>query len=388
MSARRCANATWARCSSCSTSAPGSARPASALRSASARAGSAKSSTAAGASATPTSSSASPTAWTCPTTPGSCSGYPRGRSGPAQPRAAPPQPGPGQDSELLRQITAARSIDSHGYPRPPGRNRHHPAAGPSPWRTRRGGQARSPHQPRRDQPALLPAPGQPPAARRGPGRRLRPGRVAGHRHGTPAPRLGSLRTRHRRRPRSRRHLPAGLRRPGSRPTSCSTCTARKKRWPWSGPPTTRPTPPSRIRYAAGCAPPKPRWPPPPDRNPPAAKPWTAPPAKSATAPAATTSPTSPSTRPTWPAGAATALSTFGDPQTADELNTALDAMDGSFTRAEAGLRCDLAAALHVRGEQDEARHHLKRARELAQVTGSARQRRRIRDLSKRIGKAA
>ena len=73
---------------------------------------------------------------------------------------------------------------------------------------------------------------------------------------------------------------------------------------------------------------------------------------------------------------------------ADELATALGALDGSFTRAEAGLRFDLAAALHVRGEQDEAKSHLKRAKELAQVTGSARQRRRIRDLSKRIGTAA
>jgi tetratricopeptide (TPR) repeat protein len=79
---------------------------------------------------------------------------------------------------------------------------------------------------------------------------------------------------------------------------------------------------------------------------------------------------------------------FGDPQTADDLNVALSAMDGSFIRAEAGLRCDLAAALHVRGEQDEARQHLKQARELAQVTGSARQRRRVRELSKRIAKAA
>jgi tetratricopeptide (TPR) repeat protein len=79
---------------------------------------------------------------------------------------------------------------------------------------------------------------------------------------------------------------------------------------------------------------------------------------------------------------------FGDPQTADDLNAALAAMDGSFTRAEASLRCDLAAALHVRGEQDEAKQHLKKARELAQVTGSARQRRRIRDLTKRIAKAA
>ena len=79
---------------------------------------------------------------------------------------------------------------------------------------------------------------------------------------------------------------------------------------------------------------------------------------------------------------------FGDPQTADDLTAALAAMDGSFTRAEASLRCDLAAALHVRGEQDEAKRHLRRARELAQITGSARQRRRIRELSKRIAKAA
>jgi len=63
-------------------------------------------------------------------------------------------------------------------------------------------------------------------------------------------------------------------------------------------------------------------------------------------------------------------------------------MDATFTRAEAGLRCDLAAALHALGEQDEAKHHLRRARELAQITGSARQRRRIRDLSKRIAEAA
>jgi transcriptional regulator with XRE-family HTH domain len=79
---------------------------------------------------------------------------------------------------------------------------------------------------------------------------------------------------------------------------------------------------------------------------------------------------------------------FGDPETAGELSTALDAMDHDFTRAEAGLRCDLAAAFHVRGEKDQARLHLTRARELAHVTGSARQRRRIRDLASRIAKAA
>ena len=49
---------------------------------------------------------------------------------------------------------------------------------------------------------------------------------------------------------------------------------------------------------------------------------------------------------------------FGDPQTADDLNAALAAMDDTFTRAEAGLRCDLAAALHVRGEHDEAKRRV------------------------------
>ena len=79
---------------------------------------------------------------------------------------------------------------------------------------------------------------------------------------------------------------------------------------------------------------------------------------------------------------------LGDPETADGLADALAAMDGTFTRAEAGLRADLAQALYVRGERQEARRHLARARELAQLTGSARQRRRLRDLAKRIGTAA
>ena len=79
---------------------------------------------------------------------------------------------------------------------------------------------------------------------------------------------------------------------------------------------------------------------------------------------------------------------FGDPSTITDLTTALAGMDQSFTRAEAGLRCDLAAALHVTGEREEARRHLARAAELAQLTGSARQRRRIADLAKRLGHAA
>lgn len=79
---------------------------------------------------------------------------------------------------------------------------------------------------------------------------------------------------------------------------------------------------------------------------------------------------------------------FGDTATISDLTTALAGMDGTFTRAEAGLRCDLAAALHAAGERHEARQHLKRATELAQLTGSARQRRRITSLAQRIGTAA
>ena len=112
------------------------------------------------------------------------------------------------------------------------------------------------------------------------------------------------------------------------------------------------------------------------------------PGRSATARPARICRISPSTRPTWPAGAATAWScsaTHRSPTTSPPPSPPWTA---AFTRAEASLRCDLAAALHVRGEQDEAKRHLKRARELAQVTGSARQRRRIRELARRIAKAA
>lgn len=79
---------------------------------------------------------------------------------------------------------------------------------------------------------------------------------------------------------------------------------------------------------------------------------------------------------------------FGDTATISDLTTALAEMDSTFTRAEAGLRCDLAAALHAAGERHEARSHLGRAIELARLTTSARQRRRISDLAHRIGYAA
>jgi tetratricopeptide (TPR) repeat protein len=78
---------------------------------------------------------------------------------------------------------------------------------------------------------------------------------------------------------------------------------------------------------------------------------------------------------------------FGDIATVADLTTALVGIRG-FTRAESGLRCDLAAALDAAGDRHEARRHLARATELAQLTGSARQRRRITDLARRIGTAA
>ena len=68
---------------------------------------------------------------------------------------------------------------------------------------------------------------------------------------------------------------------------------------------------------------------------------------------------------------------FGDPATADDLRRALDTMGQSFTRAEASLRCDLAQALTASGDADEARMHINQASELARLTDSSRQRRRI-----------
>jgi len=52
-------------------------------------------------------------------------------------------------------------------------------------------------------------------------------------------------------------------------------------------------------------------------------------------------------------------------------------MDATFALAEAGLRCDLAQAMIIRGDLDEAHAHAVRARQLAMRVGSVRQRRRI-----------
>lgn len=61
--------------------------------------------------------------------------------------------------------------------------------------------------------------------------------------------------------------------------------------------------------------------------------------------------------------------------------SALEAMDRSFTRAEAGLRCDYATALAHSGEREEAARQLAQARHLAAITSSARQLRRIETVS-------
>jgi tetratricopeptide (TPR) repeat protein len=61
----------------------------------------------------------------------------------------------------------------------------------------------------------------------------------------------------------------------------------------------------------------------------------------------------------------------------EDAASALEAMDRSFTRAEAGLRCDYATALAHAGQREEAGRQLVQARHLAMITSSARQLRRV-----------
>ncbi len=75
------------------------------------------------------------------------------------------------------------------------------------------------------------------------------------------------------------------------------------------------------------------------------------------------------------------LARLGDPSAIEHLMAALTVMDASFARAEAGLRCDLAQAMIIRGEFDEAQVHARRARQLATRVGSVRQRRRVERLA-------
>ncbi|MGI5268657.1 XRE family transcriptional regulator [Nonomuraea sp. CA-218870] len=78
---------------------------------------------------------------------------------------------------------------------------------------------------------------------------------------------------------------------------------------------------------------------------------------------------------------------FGDPGTVEDLRSALAGMDGTYNRAEAGVRCDLGHALLAAGDPEAAQPHIHRAQQLAAMTGCRRQRRRIDELAKAVNRA-
>ncbi|MFB6533561.1 XRE family transcriptional regulator [Streptomyces noursei] len=78
------------------------------------------------------------------------------------------------------------------------------------------------------------------------------------------------------------------------------------------------------------------------------------------------------------------LAMLGDGGAVSSLYGALEAMDPTFVRAQAGLRIDLAHAHLARGEYDDAQTQVRQARLLANRTGSVRQRRRLDRLSSKL----
>jgi tetratricopeptide (TPR) repeat protein len=80
-----------------------------------------------------------------------------------------------------------------------------------------------------------------------------------------------------------------------------------------------------------------------------------------------------------------ALARCGDAEAVDVLANALDGLDSTFTRAETGLRVDLATALTTLGECAEAQTHAERAGQLARQIGSVRQQLRIQAINLSIG---
>jgi transcriptional regulator with XRE-family HTH domain len=74
------------------------------------------------------------------------------------------------------------------------------------------------------------------------------------------------------------------------------------------------------------------------------------------------------------------LARLGDGTAIEHLQTALAGIDAEFTRARGSLHIDLAHALTVGGDRDEAAVHVAAANELAARTGSVRQRRRLAQL--------
>ncbi|MGW2417488.1 XRE family transcriptional regulator [Streptomyces tubercidicus] len=78
------------------------------------------------------------------------------------------------------------------------------------------------------------------------------------------------------------------------------------------------------------------------------------------------------------------LALLGDGEAVTSLYDALDVVDPTFVRAQAGLHTDLAQAHLARAEYDDAHGHLRQARLLASRTSSVRQRRRVDLLSARL----
>jgi hypothetical protein len=72
-----------------------------------------------------------------------------------------------------------------------------------------------------------------------------------------------------------------------------------------------------------------------------------------------------------------ALARIGEPEAVDVLSSALSRLDPTFTRAETGLRVDLATAFLALGEHEVGSAYAMRARTLATEIGSVRQQRRI-----------
>jgi tetratricopeptide (TPR) repeat protein len=71
------------------------------------------------------------------------------------------------------------------------------------------------------------------------------------------------------------------------------------------------------------------------------------------------------------------LARLGATEAVKELSAAVEQADHTFTRATAGLHCDLALAYSVRGEHDAARQSAQEANRLASQASSIRQQRRI-----------
>jgi tetratricopeptide (TPR) repeat protein len=82
------------------------------------------------------------------------------------------------------------------------------------------------------------------------------------------------------------------------------------------------------------------------------------------------------------------LAALGEDEAVDDLEKALAGMDESFTRAEAGLRIELANALLSRSKGSEAREQAQRARTLINQLDSLRHRRRLDRLVQRIAQDA